>query len=52
MAKANATSLGKRYAVVSSSSLDGKRDQNSLILLRARALLFDAASVRKHTAAV
>ena len=50
VAKANAMSLGKRYAVVSSSSLDGKRDQNSLVLLSRR--YFDAASVREHTAAV
>ena len=50
VAKANATSLGKRYAVVSSSSLDGKRDQNSLVLLSRR--YFDPASVREHTAAV
>ena len=50
VAKANAASLGQSYAVVSSSSLDGKRDQNSLILLCKQ--YFDVASVREHTAEV
>ena len=50
VAKANAASLGQRYAVVSSSSLDGKRDQNSLILLCKQ--YFDVGSVREHTAEV
>ena len=48
--KANAASLGRSYAVVSSSSLDGKRDQNSLILLCKQ--YFNVASVREHTAYV
>merc|ERR1719424_1160379 len=50
VAKANAVSLGRTYSVISSSSLDGKRDQNSLILLCKQ--YFDAASVREHTAEV
>lgn len=36
LAKARASTLGLRYAIVHSASLDGKRDQNSLILLRKR----------------
>uniref|UniRef100_A0A7S0EEX2 Endonuclease/exonuclease/phosphatase domain-containing protein n=1 Tax=Phaeocystis antarctica TaxID=33657 RepID=A0A7S0EEX2_9EUKA len=50
VAKANAVSLGKTYSVISSSSLDGKRDQNSLILICKQ--YFDPASVREHTAEV
>ena len=46
--KAGRAALGGRYAVVTSASLDGKRDQNSLILLRKG--YFDPASVKEHTA--
>jgi len=50
VAKANAAALGKSYAVIASSSLDGKRDQNSLVLLCRQ--YFDVASVREHTAEI
>merc|ERR1719238_1556120 len=45
-----AAALGARYAVVSSASLDGKRDQNSVLLLCKK--YFDTASVTEHTAEV
>mmetsp|Transcript_75501 Transcript_75501/g.125891 ORF Transcript_75501/g.125891 Transcript_75501/m.125891 type:complete len:569 (-) Transcript_75501:750-2456(-) len=42
--------LGQRYLVLKSESLDGKRDQNSLILLRKS--LFVADTIVEHTDAV
>ena len=44
VAKTHAATLGRSYAAVSSSFLDGKRDQNSLVLLNRQ--YFDVASVR------
>jgi len=48
--KAEDSVLGEHYVVARSSSLDGKRDQNSVILLCNQ--LFTAASVQEHTQAV
>jgi len=50
MSKAEESDLGERYTVVHSASLDGKRDQNSLILLSKT--FFREGSVREHTATV
>jgi len=44
------SSLGSRYIVGHAASLDGKRDQNSLILLRRG--LFREDSIQEHTATV
>ena len=50
MSKAEESDLGDRYTVVHSASLDGKRDQNSLLLLHKS--FFREATVREHTSAV
>eukprot|EP00966_Prymnesium_polylepis_P335547 7390902-Prymnesium_polylepis.4 len=49
MSKAEESDLGDRYTVVHSASLDGKRDQNSLLLLQKS--FFREATVREHTTA-
>jgi len=50
MAKADDSDLGDRYIVSHSGSLDGKRDQNSVILLSKT--FFREATIREHTSAV
>lgn len=45
--KAAATQLGLRYIILKSASLDGKRDQNSVLMLRRS--LFDEALVKEYT---
>lgn len=48
--KALASPLGSSYNIVTSSTADGKRDQNSVLLLsKAR---FDVSTLAEHTAAV
>ena len=50
MATAGKTALGAQYHIAASSSLDGKRDQNSIILLRRD--YFDLNTLQEHTSEV
>ena len=51
LAKARQSALGSRYRAVSSAALDGKRDQNSVVLLRS-AYFDPKAPIVEHTAEV
>ena len=50
MRKAEESELGERYTVARSSSLDGKRDQNSVILLSKK--FFKESSIVEYTTSV
>ena len=50
LARARASELGPRYELIHSGALDGKRDQNTVILLRRDT--FNLSSVQEHTARV